>query len=333
MNPSGTRPALTAIEVLVALVIAGALVTLLLPAVQRAREVANASRCRDHLREIGAGLHAHHVTYGHLPYGGADGPNYTDRNKFRQSGVTRKEWNWTFHLTPFIGRGELYDLPDNDVQNRTIQMTPIRTYYCPSKRSPVVYSNGARVDYAGNAGRALKDHGVNGVFVRVYAGDSQPPGAPPPPLQAPRKLGDIRDGVANTIMVGEKQLHPSLINSVDYALSGGDNESWHNSGWDEDCLRFGGTEGDPVPDETGFYTITFSGGGIAPDSDHPDAETIRLRMKDAMWWSRKFGASHPAGMNVVMADGSVRVLSFDVDPEQFLRACIIDDGLLSDSRD
>jgi prepilin-type processing-associated H-X9-DG protein len=113
---------------------------------------------------------------------------------------------------------------------------------------------------------------------------------------------------------------------VDYPLGGGDNEPWNNSGWDEDSLRFCGTEGDPVPDEAGFYAVNFSGGGFARDADHPDAETIRLRMKDATWWSRKFGASHPSGMNVVMVDGSVRVIGFGVDPEQFLRACVIDDG-------
>jgi prepilin-type processing-associated H-X9-DG protein len=130
-------------------------------------------------------------------------------------------------------------------------------------------------------------------------------------------------------MVGEKQLHPSLANSVDYALSGGDNEPWHNSGWDDDCLRTGGTEGDPVPDETGFYGINVSGGGLAPDSEHPDATTIRSRVKDAMWWSHKFGASHPEGANFVMADGSVRVIGFTIDPEEFLRSCVIDEALLA----
>lgn len=326
MKRSAARPAVTAIELLVALVLAAVLVALLLPAVQKAREAANGRRCQDHLRQIGTGLHDYHTANGSFPYGGADGPNYTDKNRYSHNGATRKEWNWTFHLTPHVGQGALYSLPDNDVHNRTIQMTPTRIYYCPSRRAPVVYSNGARTDYAGNAGRETGDNGTTGVFVRVYAGGAQPPGAPPLPVQPARRLGDLRDGAANTLMVGEKQLHLSLANSVDYALSGGDNEAWNNSGWDEDCLRFGGTEGDPVPDETGYYAINISGGGIARDADHPDAETIRVRVKEAMWWSRKFGGSHPAGVNVVMADGSVRVIGFAVDPEQFLRACDIGDG-------
>ncbi len=204
------------------MVIAAALVALLLPTAQKAREAANASRCRNHLREIGTALLSHHIAQGHSSLRRADGPSYTNRNKFRQSGATRKEWNWTFHLTPYIGQSELYNLPDNEANSRIIQMTPTRIYYCPSKRAPVAYSNGARTDYAGNGGRMLSDNGTSGVFVRVYAGERNRWGRRPRRFRLRGNSVKSSTERQTPLWSVEKQLHPSLANSVDYAISGGD---------------------------------------------------------------------------------------------------------------
>lgn len=320
------RSAYSPIETIVAIGVAALLLGLLFPAVQKAREAAARSTCRNNLRQIGLGLHAHHAAQRAYPHGGADGPNYTATNKYRNNGATRKEWSWLFHITPYVDREDLFRLPDDSLGNKMVQMSPTSIFYCPAKRSPVVYNVGARTDYAGNAGDSLADNGSSGVFVRVYAGASQPPGTAPKPEQPPRRNEEIRDGLSNTIAVGEKQLHPTLMDNGNYVLAGGDNEAWNNSGWDEDCLRVGNRDGDPLPDVTGFYAIHSSGGGLAPDGQHPDADTIRWRVKDSSWWSRKFGASHPGGVNFLFLDGSVRTLSYGTDAEQFRRACTINDG-------
>ncbi len=51
-----------------------------------------------------------------------------------------------------------------------------------------------------------------------------------------RKITDVVDGTSNTIMIAEKQVH---ISTMGTGKAGGDNEPWHNSGWDQDHVRFG----------------------------------------------------------------------------------------------
>ena len=284
-RPPAVRRAFTLIELLVVIAIIAILIGLLLPAVQKIREAASRMQCSNNLKQIGLGFHNHHDTYQYFPAAGSDGPNVTCC-----AATTRVGWTWMYHLTPFIEQDNVYKTPDDTA----VALTPIKIYYCPSRRQPTVYSNGARSDYAGNGGLNMAGQGAQGVLVRQWLnpGPSKPFDAP---VEQFRRIADITDGTSNTLMVAEKQCHSSVLGKA-----GGDNERWNNSGWDQDQVRFG----EAVPQ---------------PDSMHPTS-------KSPTFWSVRFGGPHSGVFTAVMADGSVRAIRYTIDANNWRRICLINDG-------
>lgn len=127
---SAGRRGLTLIELLVVLAIVGVLLALLLPAVQRVRETANALSCRNNLKQIGLALHAFHDHQGAFPPGIELGPD-ADLLGNTRSGFT--------HLLPYLEQGNLHNLwtPGvawHDAANFQAVSTSVKVYYCPSNR-------------------------------------------------------------------------------------------------------------------------------------------------------------------------------------------------------
>ncbi|HEV7282255.1 MAG TPA: DUF1559 domain-containing protein [Pirellulaceae bacterium] len=308
------RSGFTLVELLVVIAIIGVLVALLLPAVQAAREAANRMSCGNNLKQIGIAVHNHHDTHRHLPYGASDGQNQDCCNWNTANNIRDiRGWAWSFHILPFIEQQSLYDLGGTTTANHTlIGQTAVNGYFCPSRRPPGIYGSSAKNDYAANGGGHIsaatvtvggtsftfKGFGEDGPFTQVWD-DSQLTASggitSQTPMKRKRTFASLKDGLSNTMLIGEKQVHDTKWGSA-----GGDNENWHNSGWDEDMARFG-------------YEVP------QPDSLHPDDSQPNI-------WSRRFGGPHSGGVQVVRGDGSVSLVPYTIDATVWLNFCRITDG-------
>jgi prepilin-type processing-associated H-X9-DG protein len=114
---------MTVLELLVVLAVITTLASLLLPAIQAAREAARNVECQDHLRQIGVALHAHHDQHRALPAGwhaNADGET---------------AFGWAPYLLPELEETGLFTLINfqspKDSSTAIIATTPA-LFVCPS---------------------------------------------------------------------------------------------------------------------------------------------------------------------------------------------------------
>lgn len=287
----------TLIELLVVIAVIAVLIALLLPAVQQAREAARRTQCKNNLKQIGLAAHNYQSTFGVLPDGGNDHSSWTSASwpcGDCCSANNRGEWNWMYQILPNLEQSNLY----NNLNDTQVYQTPVKTYYCPSRRAPTIYGAYAKTDYAGNGGDGWTSY--NGAMVRRSC-------------KLPVDFTQITDGTSNTLFVGEKQQ-----NDKNFGSSGGDNEPWPNSGWDEDQIRIATVLPTPLPIAVGstYY------GPPAPDSAYAPTETTGTSI-----WSTLFGAIHAGAFHGLLVDGSVRAISYNVDAETFRRICVRNDGL------
>ncbi len=276
-NASCHRDGFTLIELLVSIAIIGILISLLLPAVQMAREAARRTECRNHLKQIGLAFHNHHDQYLFFPTGGWQWdapPTYT--NGSPETGRNQRA-GWGFQILPFVEATQVWQSGPEVAIRSTNQL-----FFCPSRRAPQVFTasdfysppvtgaeiSSAQCDYAASSITGT------GVVRRVE----------------PRQFRDLVDGTSQTLLIGEKRMNRAFLGSP----QDDDNEGY-TAGWNEDTLR----RTDRVP---------------APDYSAPTGDGDRL-----------FGSSHAGGFNGLLADGSVRNISWSIDESVF--------GFLGDVQD
>jgi len=134
------RRGFTLIELLVVIAIIGILIALLLPAVQRVREAANHTRCRNNLRQLGLATHHFHDVYHLLP---APGENYFPNVPGASKIEGNAYGNAFFHILPYVEQANLYQATYGpDPRNGYIRYyggkggicdkKPLQIHICPS---------------------------------------------------------------------------------------------------------------------------------------------------------------------------------------------------------
>src|SRR5262249_36072229 len=137
------RMGFTLIELLVVISIIAALMSLLLPAVMKAREASNRATCMNNLRQIGYACTMHHMQHGYFPTAGTidlAAPFYpVDASGNAQSPVTgyRQDAGWAFQILPHLDQETLWADSGNVASTRmtSVLSRPFKVFLCPSRRS------------------------------------------------------------------------------------------------------------------------------------------------------------------------------------------------------
>jgi len=309
----------TLVELLVVITIIGILIGLLLPAVQSVREAARRTQCSNNLKQMGLAANSHLEEHGHLP---GSGWGYRWVGDPDRGFGEDQPGGWIYNILPYVEQTALHDLGTGlDVEAKRpyiteVTQTPLTLFYCPSRRRTQVYphyegtlvSNKprnaniaeqvARTDYAANGGD---------VFVSPITGPDSYDQAPSYDFRRTQFAqctgvsyirskvtdGDIKDGMSNTLFCGEKNVDAGKYSSWDPP---GDAQSMY-IGYDPDVTRWTVVEGN----ESSGYSTKWT----------PIRDTINAS------FSRQFGSAHAGGCIFVFCDGSVRTISYSVDPITF----------------
>jgi hypothetical protein len=227
-------------------------------------------------------------------------------------GVGRRQGGgWVGTMLPYVEQDAIYNQgagrPVEEMRriNAARIALPVPMFNCPSRRTGGPYPNVggndyrecdppapplmARCDYAANAGDHQTpqngqgptsiDQGINGPFTWVQSGATgvfyQ---------RSATRIAEIKNGTSNVFMVGER-----WMDSAHYATGehGGDNETMY-SGYNNDINR-----------------VTFN----PPMQDVPNIPANQTTQPQF-----RFGSAHSVGVHMLMCDGAVRFVEYDIDP-------------------
>jgi len=316
-SPTTVRGA-TLIELLTVIAVISLVTALLLPAVQRAREAARRASCANNLRQIGLALHEYDGTYQCFP------PAATHEMPWGGTTIERSYSPHT-HLLPYLDQGELYNainfnmdawLPNQpnplngaggNYANRTAYHTRIEAFMCPSDAGGIgeVATNNYRANI-GLLNETLQvpgrpDNGI-GLFSthqRIRARDV------PDGLSHTAAFSERLRGSGQSVrFVPERDIalfsDPDTLRTVDDYVQACETIANPNAAYFEYAGRFW------------FFAsslYTWYNHALVPNARTPDCANMGM----GYWGVHTARSWHFGGVNLLLADGSVRFVSENIE--------------------
>lgn len=328
-----THHGFTLVELLVVIAIIGVLVSLLLPAVQAAREAARRMQCASNLRNMSLSLQNYHDTNKQFPEAIQMAAFFEDSNFRAMTDGQRVFANWVVLALPFIEQQPLYDslsaigqvkgiaditeasqlsgtLSMRSVPVRELRGSQIDVMLCPSdpfNQEPFdgLGGNWARGNYGINGGLGF----IEG-YKSWWNGEG-PEGACARGISTVNNGASIRmieDGTSNTIAIAEMRagLGPSDPRGT-WAL-GLVGSSVHSQHASNDVNAINACEGGE-DDVLGASNIIseIGEGTLRAECMYPFAGGFDFSAQSTV------RGVHVGGVNVAMADGSVHFISDFID--------------------
>jgi prepilin-type N-terminal cleavage/methylation domain-containing protein/prepilin-type processing-associated H-X9-DG protein len=299
--------AFTLIELLVVMAIIAVLVGLLLPAVQSAREAARRIQCTNNLKQIAIAAHNFIQANSSLPPGASLAPS---------------EASSLIFIAPFLEQSNRYNAFNINVDvtgspsNITARALDVNGFLCPSDPASGTYPDPFQLpgQQPGTMGRSnyFGNLGANGWAYDQYNSFSKSTAASGVfAYGSSTRLGDITDGTSNTALHAEIKrgarpdhdvldvtiLLPNIWGSGNPALNS--NNLKPPAACDSNLAATYNFTG--LQCQRGFLLTALYTHTVPPN--YKGRDCISATVDQAHLASRSY---HPGGVNVAMADGSVR---------------------------
>jgi len=133
----------TLIELLVVIAIIAVLISLLLPAVQQAREAARRTQCKNNMKQIGLGIHNYHDVFGMFPTSLPQRDSFSIPNSWMAMILPYVDHSQTYNSINFKGGDNLCpgSPPYSLLINVTAICSQLNNYTCPSDHTNTPQDN------------------------------------------------------------------------------------------------------------------------------------------------------------------------------------------------